>query len=190
MRERRLLLPRPGGVRADHVVRLEVEEVLVLTVVVRLDELSRLGSASGKRAVRAYDLSLLMDRPVTSACLVLWCTPPVVDRPASDHSSLADPRPDLAGPARGPLPADRLVSRSASADDASPRTDAMERRPGTDAAAVVDLLLTSRRTAHVELQRCHAERMVLTYPWPPTTVDVSGALSCRLQDPEPPKQRL
>jgi len=120
-------------------------------------------SASGERAITAYDLGLAMDRPVTGACLV-GAVVQAGGGPASVRSQLVQRTLDLTwhtlreeperpvhwcpGPRVRMLHVLELVRWN----------DAPRRSQGD----VVDLLQAALRTAEVELQRCRAEQLVLT----------------------------
>jgi len=120
-------------------------------------------TASGERAVTAYDLSLAMDRPVTGACLV-GAVVQAAGGPASVRSQLVQRTLDLTWhalreePERpvhwcpGPQVRMLQVLELTHWNDAPQRT----RRD------VIDLLHAALRTANIELQRCRAEQRVLT----------------------------
>ena len=120
-------------------------------------------TASGERAVTAYDLSLAMDRPVTGACLV-GAVVQAAGGPASVRSQLVQRTLDLTWhalreePERpvhwcpGPQVRILQVLELTHWNDAPQRT----RRD------VIDLLHAALRTANIELQRCRAEQRVLT----------------------------
>ena len=122
-------------------------------------------SAGGQRAVTACDLSLAMDRAITGACLV-GAVVQAAGGPVSVRSQLVQRTLDLTwhalreDPHRpvnwcpGPRIRMMQVLELTRWNDAPKRTQ----------SDVVDLLLTARRIADVELERYRGERMVLTSP--------------------------
>ncbi len=120
-------------------------------------------SASGERAVTAYDLSRAMDRPVTGACLV-GAVVHAAGGPASVRSQLVQRTLDLTwhalreNPTRPvrwcPGPRVRIMQVL----ELTHWNDAPERTQGD----VVNLLQAARETTDVELHRCRAEQGVLT----------------------------
>ena len=122
-------------------------------------------SASGQRAVVAYDLRTVMDRPVTGACLV-GAVVQAAGGPATVRSQLVQRTLDLTWHALREDPV-RPVHWSP-----GPRIRMMQLlelthwndTPGRTREEVVDLLRAGQRTAEVQRGLCRERQLVLAAP--------------------------
>jgi hypothetical protein len=119
-------------------------------------------TASGKRAVTAYDLGVAVNRPVTGACLV-GAVVQAAGGPATVRSQLVQRALDLAWHTLREDP-DRPVRwcpgprmRMMRVLELTHWNDALGRTQGE----VVDLLLAARQTADVQRDMCRAEQAEL-----------------------------